>query len=188
MVDSETPEPPQGNSRRTEHVVTALVVAIVLLIALFSSRSPVVRSSKPDAPAKSEAPPAEQAPLLAPELVPLVSGDEPITVIFTKAGCPVCHAIPGIAGADGRVGPPLIMGATGPQRLRDPGYGGSAKTVHEYVIESVMEPGLYVVPGYPDRTMPTWYGTKLSAAALEKIAAYLERQTEKEIHGGTAPK
>jgi hypothetical protein len=35
---------------------------------------------------------------------------------------------------------------------------------------------VFVVPGYPANTMPTWYGAKLSALALEKIASYLERQ------------
>jgi hypothetical protein len=60
--------------------------------------------------------------------------------------------------------------------LVDPAYRGHAKTVHDYVVESVLEPGLFVVPGYPSGTMPTWYGAKLSALALEKIASYLERQ------------
>lgn len=113
---------------------------------------------------------------LAPDMVPLVTGDEPIAEIFTKAGCAVCHTVPGIPGADGRVGPPLLLGATGPVRLSDPSYRGHAQTVHEYVMESVLEPGLFVVPGYPSGTMPTWYGAKLSALALEKIAAYLELQ------------
>jgi hypothetical protein len=62
--------------------------------------------------------------------------------------------------------------------LRNPDYRGKANTVHEYIVESVIEPGLFVVPGYPANTMPTWYGTKLSALALEKIATYLERQRE----------
>jgi len=53
-----------------------------------------------------------------------------------------------------------------------------ARTVHDYVIESVLEPGRFLAPGYPDRVMPTWYGAKLSALALEKIATYLEQQTE----------
>jgi hypothetical protein len=44
------------------------------------------------------------------------------------------------------------------------------------VIESVIEPAVFVVPGYPADTMPIWYGAKLSALALEKIASYLERQ------------
>lgn len=115
-------------------------------------------------------------PVLAPGMVPLVTGDEPIAEIFTRAGCSACHIVPGISGADGRVGPPLVLATTGLARLNDPAYRGHAKTVHEYVIESVLEPGLFVVPGYPAGTMPTWYGAKLSALALEKIASYLEQQ------------
>jgi hypothetical protein len=71
----------------------------------------------------------------------------------------------------------LWLGSSGPQRLHDPLYRGKAKTVHEYIVESVIEPGLFVAPGYPVETMPTWYGAKLSALALEKIAEYLEVQT-----------
>jgi hypothetical protein len=99
-------------------------------------------------------------------------------MLFVKAGCPVCHAIPGIAGADGRVGPKLVLGTTGPQRLADPRYKGRANTVRAYIVESVLEPGAYVAPGFPDQTMPRWYGQKLSAGAVEKIAGYLERLKE----------
>jgi hypothetical protein len=121
--------------------------------------------------------------VLLPEHVALVTGDEPLMDIFRKAGCPVCHTIPGVPAAQGQVGPPLILGTTGEQRLRDPSYRGDAKTVREYIVESVVDPGRFVVPGYPDRTMPAWYGSKLSGLALEKMAAYLGSQTELEpIH------
>lgn len=113
-----------------------------------------------------------------PEAISLVTGDEPLVEILTKPGCPVCHIIPGIPGATGQVGPPLVLGTTGLQRLNDPGYRGEAKTVHEYIVESVLEPQRFVVRGYPEKTMPMWYGSKLSALALEKMASYLERQTE----------
>lgn len=150
----------------SERSVTLLIVAVIalgLVWAVFQKRDP-----EPSRGASAVA--------LAPEMVPLVTGEEPVAAIFTKAGCPVCHTIPGIAGAQGLVGPPLILGTTGPDRLRDPSYRGRAQTVHEYVVESVVEPGVFVVPGYPGSTMPTWYGSKLSALALEKIAHYLERQ------------
>ena len=76
------------------------------------------------------------------------------------------------------MGPPLILGTTGPARLTAPGYTGHATTVREYIVESIVAPQEYVVPGYPDRTMPPWYGNKLSAAALDHMAAYLEGLTE----------
>ena len=137
-------------SERSATLLIIMVVAFGLLLALIQRRE----SGPPQASDKA--------------------GEEPITVIFTKAGCPVCHTIPGIPGAEGRVGPPLWLGTTGAARLVDPAYRGRAKTIREYVVESVVEPGVYVVPGYPASTMPTWYGAKLSALALEKISAYLE--------------
>ena len=148
-----------------------LVVGLIFLYAWWTVRGPNPQPSASVArdPAVSGA--------LSPEHVPLVTGDEPITDIFTRAGCPVCHTIPSIPGARGQVGPPLILGTTGLRRLADPSYTGGAKTIHEYVVESVVDPRRYVVPGYPALTMPTWYGEKLSALALEKIAAYLEQQT-----------
>lgn len=153
--------------------MTPLIVVVLLLGILFALRS-INSSSVPPAPVSS-------ATVFVPDMIPLVTGDEPITEIFTKAGCLVCHTVPGIPGADGRVGPPLLLGATGPARLADPAYRGHARTVREYVIESVIEPGMFVVPGYPAGTMPIWYGAKLSALALEKIASYLEQQGVTEV-------
>ena len=148
-----------------ERFITPLIIIALLLGTLLALRSPHSAS----------VPPVSMAALV-PDMIPLVTGDEPITEIFTKAGCAVCHVVPGISGADGRVGPPLLLGTTGPARLADPSYRGQAQTVHDYVIESVIKPGVFVVPGYPAGTMPIWYGAKLSALALEKIASYLERQ------------
>lgn len=151
-----------------ERVITPLIMIALLLGTLLALRS-IHSTSVTPVPVSSVA-------ALVPDMVPLVTGDEPITEIFSKAGCAVCHTVPGIPGADGRVGPPLLLGTTGPARLADPSYRGHAQTVHDYVTESVIEPGVFIVPGYPANTMPIWYGTKLSALALEKIASYLERQ------------
>ena len=148
-----------------ERSITPLIVIALLLGTLLALR-----------PTSMMPAPVSPVVTLVPDMVPLVTGDEPISEIFRRAGCPVCHTVPGIVGADGRVGPPLLLGTTGLARLSDPSYRGHAKTVHDYVIESVIEPGLFIVPGYPSNTMPTWYGAKLSANALEKIASYLERQ------------
>jgi hypothetical protein len=156
-----------------ERFITPVIVIALLLGTWFALHS-INSSSVPPLSVPSVA-------ALVPDMVPLVTGDEPITEIFTRGGCAVCHSVPGIPGADGRVGPPLLLGTTGPARLADPSYRGHARTVHDYVIESVIEPEVFVVPGYPAGTMPTWYGAKLSALALEKIASYLERQ------GVTAP-
>ncbi len=151
-----------------------MAVGLVLLSVWWALREPPAARPKTDGTAVGA---------LTPEKIPLVTGDESLVEVLTRPGCPVCHIIPGIPGATGQVGPPLVLGTTGAQRLKDPGYRGQAKTVHEYIVESVLEPQRFVVQGYPEHTMPSWYGSKLSALALEKMASYLERQTA----GSSAP-
>jgi len=146
---------------------TFLIAGVILLGVTYAALKP--------APVSKPASARPAIPQLDPAKIPLVTGEEPIDLLFIKAGCPVCHTIPGIRGADGRVGPKLVLGTTGPQRLADPRYRGQAKTVREYVIESVISPGAYLVEGYPEQAMPRWYGQKLSAGALDKMAGYLER-------------
>jgi mono/diheme cytochrome c family protein len=156
------------NDSMPERLLTPLIMIALVLGTLWALHA-INSSSVTPVPVPSAA-------ALVPDMVALVTGDEPIAEIFTKAGCAVCHTVPGISGADGREGPPLLLGATGTLRFADPSYRGHAQSVHQYVIESVIEPGVFVVAGYPDHTMPTWYGAKLSALALEKIASYLELQ------------
>ena len=155
-----------------ERSLTLLAVGAISLYGLWLLRSHDAHQGQGDIVM------APIADSISSEKIPLVTGEEPMSVIFTQAGCPVCHAIPGIPNSNGRVGPRLNLGTTGMQRIRHPDYGGEAKTVHDYVVESVLEPGRFVVPGYPKETMPSWYGSKLSALALERIAEYLERQVE----------
>jgi hypothetical protein len=115
-----------------------------------------------------------KAPSVALLDVPLATGTEPLDKLFVQSGCAVCHSIPGIAPAQGREGPRLVLGTNGPLRLADPQYQGTATTVREYIQESILNPGAYVVPGYSDRVMPRWYGKRLNAMALDRMAGYLE--------------
>lgn len=110
--------------------------------------------------------------------VPLATGDEPIDKLFVQSGCAVCHTIPGIQPAKGREGPKLVLGTNAPLRLADKEYQGTATTIREYIQESILNPGAYVVSGYQDRVMPRWYGTRLNAKALDRMISYLERITE----------
>jgi hypothetical protein len=167
--DRHPTEPPP---RPPQQVVALVAIGLVLVCVLWALRE---KGPPQDSTIATGSAPAMT---LLPEKIPLTTGEEPIADIFVRAGCPVCHAIPGIPGADGRVGPKLVLGTTGTQRLNDPAYHGQARTIHDYVVESVLEPERFIVPGYPGRTMPAWYGSKLSALALEKIAAYLEQQTD----------
>ena len=108
----------------------------------------------------------------------LATGEEPVDQIFAKAQCVVCHTIPGIPGAAGTVGPKLVEKTNAPTRMKDPAYKGGAKTVREYITESVISPGTYVVKPFPDGVMPKVFGQKLSAGALNKIVDYLSQLEE----------
>src|SRR5438094_8338999 len=121
------------------------------------------------------APGAPGAPVAG---APVVTGDEPVNEIFTKALCFACHTIPGIPGAVGAVGPKLVEKTNAPTRLKDPNYKGNATTVREYIMESILTPSMYVVKPYPDNIMPKDFGKKLNAAAINKIINYLSQLEE----------
>ncbi len=108
----------------------------------------------------------------------IVSGKEPLEQVFAKAKCVLCHTIPGIAGAVGTVGPKLVEKTNAPIRLKDPAYRGNAKTVRDYIAESIIAPGTYVAKPFPDNVMPRDFGDKLSAGALTKIVDYLSQLEE----------
>lgn len=108
----------------------------------------------------------------------LADGSEPVDQVFAKAQCVVCHTIPGIPGAMGTVGPKLVEKTNAPNRIKDPAYKGAAKTVREYITESVISPSTYVVKPFPDGVMPKVFGQKLSAGALNKIVDYLSQLEE----------
>jgi len=95
-----------------------------------------------------------------------------------KGTCTLCHNPVG-----GRA--PLLdnAAATIRDRLRNPGYGGQAETLYEYVRESMLEPSAYVVPGFgkagtndTESPMPAASGGSARLAEAETLAviAYLQ--------------
>ena len=105
----------------------------------------------------------------------MADGTEKVDVIFQKAQCVACHTIPGISGAKGTIGPVLEEGTNALLRMKDKDYKGSAKTVPDYIMESIVDPSAYVVKPFPDNTMPKIFGQKLSAGAIKKIVDYLSQ-------------
>jgi len=86
----------------------------------------------------------------APAEHPLAPG---ITIYLTSY-CGVCHELPA-AETRGTFGPTHAnMGATAAARILDPTYGGQATTPAEYLTESILEPGAYLVPGYATSAHP----------------------------------
>ena len=83
--------------------------------------------------------------------------------VFTTAGCSGCHAIT----PDNVVGPGLGGVA---QRAGTMKQGMSAD---DYICESIMNPGVFVVEGFPP-VMPTTFAQTLSQDDINALVAYLK--------------
>jgi mono/diheme cytochrome c family protein len=83
--------------------------------------------------------------------------------LYRSSGCANCHE-PNLFGQ--RLGPPLDHSGT-VAGSRRPGL-----SAEEYIRQSILDPGAYVVPGYKD-SMPRDLGRDLSPTDLEALVAYL---------------
>ena len=73
-------------------------------------------------------------------LEPIIAADAPL---FIQKGCGACHAIEGVPGAVGNVGPALNNIAT-VAATRVPG-----QSAEDYIRESILDPNAFVVPDCP---------------------------------------
>jgi len=87
------------------------------------------------------------------------------SAIFTgKGGCVGCHNA-GYGG--GATGPNLShIGTEG--ATRKPGLDSEA-----YIRESILQPQVFVVPGYPNGIMPTTFGQTLTPEEINNLVAFL---------------
>ena len=85
--------------------------------------------------------------------------------VYGASGCGSCHEA-GLVNLWRPVGPPLehVGTVAGTRRT-----GVSAE---EYLRQSIVDPGSYVVPGYPD-SMPRGLGDRISAEDLADLVQYL---------------
>lgn len=82
-----------------------------------------------------------------------------VVAAINKGGCPACHTIPGVPGAQGQVGPNLSnIGVTAATRRE--GY-----TAEQYIRESLEQPAAFTVPDCP--TGPCVTGTMPQQLPLE---------------------
>ena len=114
-----------------------------------------------------------------------VDGNEPIDQMINILGCPLCHTIPGIEGAVGELGPKLHEKTNAPDRIKDARYKGKATNTREYVRESILNPGAFVVMNdeagelFPDGLMPTTFKNQLSVDALDKLVDFISETEAK---------
>ncbi len=91
-----------------------------------------------------------------------LTGGDPVRApaLLTRYGCGGCHAIPGVPGADGRVGPPL-------GGLRERVYiAGVLPNTAENLLQWLQDPPAHA----PGTAMPP---TGITEAEARDVAAYL---------------
>jgi len=131
---------------------------------------------KADAEPKGDAKPAAAGPPVALEA-------DTVDQIVTKMACVACHKIPGLESAkSGMVGPLLIEKTNAPNRIKSAEYQkavkegkAKAKTPREYVVESIMDPAAFIVPGFADDMMKD-FRHKFTVSGLDKLVDYLLQQ------------
>jgi cytochrome c551/c552 len=101
-----------------------------------------------------------------------------------KGTCTLCHNSLGRA--------PMLdkVGAVAAERMKDPRYKGSAKTVEEYLMESLVKPSAFVVAGFgkagtndTESPMPdvTGGGIGFNEAEVKAVIAYMQDSSGSEV-------
>ncbi len=106
--------------------------------------------------------------------------EETPEVIIEKMACFACHTIPTVPIAQvGKIGPVLTLKTAAARRIQSPEYQKALKegkvratTPKEYVIESILNPDGFIVPGF-DNAMPKNFKEKLTYGALDRLADFL---------------
>jgi cytochrome c2 len=92
--------------------------------------------------------------------------------VYRQLYCGLCHKLDA-AGTAGTFGPPHNgMGITAAQRIQDPQYTGQATTAADFLHESIVDPKVFIVPGYEQTQhhMPVYnYLTEADVAALVQM-------------------
>jgi mono/diheme cytochrome c family protein len=90
--------------------------------------------------------------------------------VFVQAGCVACHTITGISSAT--VGP-VLDGLAERAATRVSGL-----TAEEYIHESIVNPGAYVVEGFADGVMPQNFAEILTEEQINDLIAFLMVRTQ----------
>lgn len=95
--------------------------------------------------------------------------------LLFKQGCIGCHSRTDAQMA----GPPFgrqagtSLAERAAERIRAPDYTGAAQTVEQYLLESIVLPNIYVVPGYPAGIQPNNYGEHLTTQEASDLITFL---------------
>jgi len=153
-----------------------LVYAVVIVWALVYILMQVVPFFKPLMPASSPAlavaapTPAALRPAASTGTGNAANGEK----LFTAQGCSACHSL---KEGEKIIGPSLYhSGQTSLSRLKDATYTGKAQSAEDYIRESILQPNVYVAPGFPAGVMVQDFVQKLAPQDIDDLVAFLMTQ------------
>ncbi len=92
--------------------------------------------------------------------------------LATTKGCVGCHVSTNTGPAWAASGGEPGIGERAALRLSQPDYTGMATTPEQYLLESIVNPAAYLVPGFQP-VMPANYGATLTAQDAADLIAYM---------------
>ncbi len=126
------------------------------------------------APDRGQAPVLAGPPVGTDITIELPEGDAAKgETLATTQGCVGCHVSTntGPAWAAGAGAPGI--GERAATRFTQPDYTGNATTPEQYLLESIVQPNVFVVQGYPENLMPGNYGQTMTAQDAADLIAYM---------------
>ena len=146
-------------------IVLFVAVCVLLTAAMLGSVIAFAGEPKEKAAEKENQAAAAHPRGEAPSPAPASAGDEAAgKALFGAQGCSACHTFKP-AGSTAQVGPDLDHLAADAQKAnRGP--------LAQYVKESIVDPGAYVVPGYTNGVMPGNFGA-LGDKKIADLVAFL---------------
>ena len=92
--------------------------------------------------------------------------------LATSAGCVGCHITTTTGPAWNPTGGQPGIGERAATRYTEADYTGAATSTEQYLLESIVNPGVYLVPGYQD-IMPKTFSESLTPQDAADLIAYL---------------
>jgi cytochrome c oxidase subunit 2 len=133
--------------------------AVVISPAAYAKWLKTKPAPTPTAPATPAAPATPGAPASS------TAG----LAVFKANGCAACHTLTA-AAATGTIGPDLDKLSTEAKAAGQP--------LDAFIKTSIIDPGAYVAPGYPNGVMPATFKSSIPAPALDQLVQYLAANTK----------
>lgn len=126
------------------------------------------------APDRASAPQLEGPPVGTDIAQELPAGD-PVKgqALATSQGCVGCHVSTTTGPAWAATADQPGIGARAETRFSEPGYTGAATSAQQYLLESIVNPSVHIIPGFEAVQMPATYGQTMTAQDAADLIAYL---------------